>query len=442
MSLAKKSLSTFIARVITFLVSVTASIVIARILGPEGKGMWAALIFVPSITFTLLNLGISSANVYFAGSRKYGINQIINNSFHVTFAVLLIIFFVYFFGFEKVYHFLADKYPGFTPRHLYLVLFALPFVFIFNYMNGVLQGKERIYAANIISVISQFLTILSILIALLVFKLYLLGLVYVYLGVRIINTIIILFVINRETPIKPDFNLNPELLKGSLKYGVKSYLANSFQMLNYRADVFLIFAFLGPESLGFYTVGIAAAEVVWFISHSVAFPLFPRIASLGREASKSLVPRAARIIFLSSFLVAILLAGVARWLIPFFYGAKFIPSIIIIYIILPGILLFSPARAISSYFSGIGKPHLNTFVSFVTLIVNIGLNLTLIPRMGINGAALASAISYTLTYLIYLPIYHYETGISPIKFFLFKGSDLQRIQESIIGIFRKDKLIR
>ncbi len=442
MSLAKKSISTFIARVITFLVSIAGSIVIARILGPQGKGMWAALIFVPSMTFTLLNLGISSANAYFTGSRKYRNDQIINNSFLVAFVVLFIIFFIYFFGFDRVYHFLARKYPGFTQRHLYIMLFALPFVFIFNYMNGVLQGKERIYAANIISVISQFLTISGILIALLVFKLDLLGLVYVYLGVRVIITIIIMSVINMEDPIRPESGFNHELLKGSLKYGVKSYLANSFQMLNYRADVFLIFAFLGPESLGFYTVGVAAAEVVWFISHSVAFPLFPRIASLGEEASKSLIPLAARIIFLSSLLVAIFLAFGAKWLIPFFYGATFIPSITIIYIILPGILFFSPARAISSYFSGIGKPHLNTFVSFVTLIINIGLNLLLIPQMGISGAALASAISYALTYLIYLPIYHYETGISPIKFFHFRKSDLQKIRESTIGVFRKDELTR
>lgn len=201
-SLAKTSISTFVARVISFLLSIIITIIIARILGPTGKGIWAALALIPIITYTLLNLGIESSNVYFLGRRKYSINQIINNSFQIAFVVLLIIFFIYSFGFERIYNFLIGKYPGFTQLHLYLMLLALPFIFIFNYMNGVLQGKERIYKANIISVISQLFTIIGILIALLVFKLNLLGLVYVYLGVRVINTIIILSVVREKESIK------------------------------------------------------------------------------------------------------------------------------------------------------------------------------------------------------------------------------------------------
>jgi len=426
-SIAKTSISTFVARVISFLLSIIITIIIARILGPTGKGMWAALVLIPIMTYTLLNLGIGSSNVYFLGRKKYSINQIINNSFQIAFVVLLIIFFIYSFGFERIYNFLAGKYPGFTQLHLYLMLLALPFVFIFNYMNGVLQGKERIYKANIISVISQLFTIIGILIALLVFKLNLLGLVYVYLGVRVINTIIILVVIKREGAIRPKFGLSGNLLKDSLKYGVKSYLASGLEMLNYRADVFLIYAFLGPRPLGFYTIAVAVSEIIWFVSHSVAFPLFPRISSLGKEASKSLVVKTSRIVFWLSFLFTILLAGVVYWLIPILFGKSFIPSVKIVYFLLPGILLFSPVMTISTYFRGIGRPQVNTFVNLITLFINITLNLFLIPRRGVIGAAIATAISYSLTYVIYLFLYKKETGISPVEFFLFRREDFKKI---------------
>lgn len=426
-SLAKTSISTFVARVISFLLSIIITIIIARILGPTGKGIWAALVLVPTMTYALLNLGIESSNVYFLGRRKYSINQIITNSFQIAFVVLLIIFFIYFVGFERIYNFLAGKYPGFTPRHLYLMPLALPFVFIFNYMNGVLQGKERIYAANIISVISQLFTIIGILIALLVFKLNLLGLVYVYLGVRVINTIIILSVVREKESIKPKLSINSNLLKDSLKYGVKSYLASGLEMLNFRADVFLIYAFLGPRPLGFYTVAVAISEIIWFVSHSVAFPLFPRISSLGKEASKSLVIKTSRIVFWLSLLSSILLAGVVYWLIPILFGQSFIPSVKIVYFLLPGILLFSPVMTISTYFRGIGRPQVNTFVNLITLFINITLNLILIPGMGIVGAAIASAISYSLTYVIYLFLYRKETGISPVEFFLFQKEDFKKI---------------
>lgn len=419
MSLVKTSISTFSARVISFLVSIVINILIARILGPTGRGMWAALVFIPTMTYALLNFGIESSNVYFIGSKKYPPDQIINNSFLVASWILIIIFFVYFFGFDKINHFFSTRYQHFTPKHLYLVLFAIPFVFVFNYFNGFLQGKERIYTANIISVISQFFTITGILIALLVFKLDLLGLVYVYLSVRAINTIIILAAINREDSIRPRLCLNPGLIKDSIKYGFKSYFASGLEMLNYRADVFLIYAFLGPRPLGFYTVAVAVAEIVWFVSQSVAFPLFPKISSLGKEASKSLVLKTSRIVFYFSLLFSALLFVVANWLIPLLFGQSFIPSIKPIYFLIPGILLFSPARALSTYFLGTGRPEVNTYVNSITLIINVALNLLLIPKMGINGAAIASTISYSITYLFYLLLYKKESGVSPAEFFRF-----------------------
>ncbi|MCK4420708.1 polysaccharide biosynthesis C-terminal domain-containing protein [candidate division WOR-3 bacterium] len=437
LSLAKESISTFGARIIVFFISIGIGILIARILGPEGKGIWEALMFIPFMTFTLLNLGIPSSNVYFTGSRKYSLEQLIDNSLFIISIILLLIFFIYFFGFNWIYQFLTIRYQGFTRGHLYLTLIAIPFVFIFNYLNGVLQGKEKIYTINIISIVSKILSISGILIALLFFRMGLLGLVWVYLLVRIINTIVILFVIKRITLIRPRPKMNPDLIRDTLKYGSKSYLADSFQVLNYRVDVFLIFGILGARPLGFYMVGVAASEVLWFVSQSIAFPLFPRISSLGRETAQSLIPISARIIFLSSFFLALILAGVAHWLIPFFYGAEFILSIKVIYILLPGILLYSPLRSISSYFAGIGKPEVNILVGFTTLMINIALNLILIRKMGIYGAALASSISYSLTYAFFLILYRYETKMSPIEFFNFKLEDFRKIRQAFTAILTR-----
>ncbi len=108
-------------------------------------------------------------------------------------------------------------------------------------------------------------------------------------------------------------------------------------------------------------------------------------------------------------------------------GSRKYPPDQIIYFLLPGILLFSPVRVLSTYFMGTGKPAVNTFVNSVTLIVNIALNLLVIPRMGVKGAAMASAISYSPTYLIYLFLYKNESGLSPLEFFLFRREDFKKI---------------
>jgi len=84
-------------------------------------------------------------------------------------------------------------------------------------------------------------------------------------------------------------------------------------------------------------------------------------------------------------------------------------------------------KTLSTYFRGTGKPEVNTFVNFVILIINISLNLLLIPKIGVKGAAIASAISYSLTYMIYLFLYKREFGISPVEFFRFRREDFKKI---------------
>jgi len=51
------------------------------------------------------------------------------------------------------------------------------------------------------------------------------------------------------------------------------------------------------------------------------------------------------------------------------------------------------------------------------LMLNIGLNFGLIPRFGINGAAIASSISYVFYWLLYAKFYRKLTGINTLKVF-------------------------
>jgi O-antigen/teichoic acid export membrane protein len=48
----------------------------------------------------------------------------------------------------------------------------------------------------------------------------------------------------------------------------------------------------------------------------------------------------------------------------------------------------------SNYFSSIGKPLVGAYIFISGLIINIVLNLVLIPKIGISGAAISSSITY------------------------------------------------
>lgn len=420
MNIIKKSFSTFTARITAFLITIIINIIIARVLGPSGKGIWAALLFIPTMTYTLFNLGIEESNVYFTSSKKYNQKKIINYSLLIALVVSLIVFIIYFSGYDIIYRFMSLRYEKLNHHQLILTMSAIPFVFIFNYLSGYIQGMGEIYTANKLSVLSQFITLIGISIAFFVFKAGLTGLVCVYLGVRILVTGVIGLMVRIKTgkiPLRAEKNTGISYLKDNLGYGLKSYLAGSTEILNYRIDFILIYTFLGASFLGIYTVAVAVSEIIWFASRSIAFPLFPGISSSVDKDSEKMVHSAGRLTFYSSMVLSIILMISIHILIPLFFGKEFSSAVYVAYILIPGIFLSSPSRAIMTYFKATGTPQVNTRVNTITLIINIFLNILLIPRSGIKGAAIASVISYIANYLIYLFIYCKKTGNSPVKFY-------------------------
>jgi len=123
--------------------------------------------------------------------------------------------------------------------------------------------------------------------------------------------------------------------------------------------------------------------------------LFPTVsASESKEASRLTSKVARNVLFITGTLaVAWGLLGVR--LIPIIFGPRFIRSVLPFEVLLAGIVSLSFPRVVTGYLSGRGKPQYTTYLSTVSLALTIILDLLLIPRLGITGAALATTIAYT-----------------------------------------------
>jgi O-antigen/teichoic acid export membrane protein len=80
-------------------------------------------------------------------------------------------------------------------------------------------------------------------------------------------------------------------------------------------------------------------------------------------------------------------------------------------LLLPGIVAFAPVKVLAAYLAGAGLPRLFFRVSTSSLVVTVVLDLLLIPRLGIAGAALASSASYTTAAAVMLWIFRSTTGV-------------------------------
>ena len=123
---------------------------------------------------------------------------------------------------------------------------------------------------------------------------------------------------------------------------------------------------------------------------------------------------------------AALMFVVSRQLILVVFGSGMTPALHPLWLLLPGIVTLTAAKVISSYLSGIGKPTYSTYVGAGTVALTVILDLVLIPRFGIEGAAVASSIVYTLTAATYVWILRVESGAGLLETLVVRPSDFVR----------------
>ena len=91
---------------------------------------------------------------------------------------------------------------------------------------------------------------------------------------------------------------------------------------------------------------------------------------------------------------------------------------------MPGIIAASATRVLGSYLFSRGKIIFTTFATFIALGVTIGADLALIPLWGIEGAAVASSIAYTVALVATVYWYRRESGRGIAEALLWRPSDI------------------
>ena len=434
-SITKNSTITFSSQILIFALGFVASIILARVLGPGGKGIYALIVLVPALMLKLGSLGIEAANVYLAGSKQYGIKDIISNSLFCSILLSSILISLFFgvFHLEIFQNFLDSN--QINPFYLWLVVLTVPFSLLSGFLISIFLGKEKIIIYNKINIFQAISQLIAITVFVVILKQGVLGAVISYvLGIIGLALVVILF-ITKFTKIT--FSFNRKLLKDSTKYGLKAYFGNLTQFLNYRLDMLLVAAFLTPASVGFYSIAVGIAERLWMLPGAIATVLFPRISSLKDTEANNLTPRIARHTFLIIFIFSLILALIAKPLIKILFGSVFLPSVMPLIILLPGIIALGGCKILTADLAGRGKPQFGTYAAFASLVVNIPLNLWLIPKWGISGAAFASSTAYITATLMVMVAFVKISNTSWVTILLFNRYDFQDYKNLLIKLRKR-----
>jgi len=165
-------------------------------------------------------------------------------------------------------------------------------------------------------------------------------------------------------------------------------------------DVLMLTYFITLSDVGIYNAVLPTALIFMFMARAVSNILFPMASELWQKEDKQKLSEGLRLIYTYSIIVfmpVILSAFVfADIFIGKLFGEQYLPGITAFRILVLGVLCFMITSNNNAVLGGIGKPLKVTKVVLTAALLNVVLNLILIPRYQMMGAAVATAGSYVL----------------------------------------------
>jgi len=423
MSFVRNSFLSLLGTVGRVAFSMITQIVISRVLGPMGKGIYAFLVQIPTVLVPLSSLGLNYANTYYIARDSENAKKAVGNSASLA---------LFLGGLMSIavgisYLFLKEGYmAAVTPTHLALIMVSIPFALLNLYWFSVLWGSDRIGKYNIALMIQYIVLALGVSLTALLGQLNVTSALGMWMAGNILTTGFMLPDMIRIVGWKL-FSFDLAYLKKTLGYGLKSYAANVMMVINYRLDVFIITGFLSMAQVGIYTTAVTLAEMVGYVGNAVNTALIPKLASGKDKMTFEMTPRVTRLTIFLTLIAALGMAILAYPLILLFFGRAFLESLQPLMLLLPGVIALGGATVLSGDLMARGKPIYTSISTAISVALTLLLDFTLIPIWGIAGAALASSLVYVSLFGLNFYFYQRESGESLLKVLILTREDAREM---------------
>lgn len=396
-------------------------VITARTLGPAARGIFSLVTTFPASLTTLTKFGQAQATIYFIRREKEDVSVVASTAIWFGLGTGALLVALVLLLREQI---LATVLRGVPLWALVAVCPMIPILLMESYLYGVLQATDRfrIYNARLLG---------ESVIALVLMAVVLLGLglgLPGALGVSIaLNTVMLAWVfltIHRETPLR--FVFDRALFRRMFRYGMKSHMQIIASHFNFKAGIYLCSYYLSPSEVAFYAIGAKLAEQMMSIPQSLGLAMFPRLAGMSEDRVHAMTATACRQTLAITASMAIVLSLVGRFAIVTLYGADYEPAAVPLVYIAWGTVMMSMYVLLSRDFTARDRQVINVIAAYIALGGNIGLNVFLIPRYGIEGAAIGTGASYSIAALLLYGFFLRESGLAWHTPLLLKAEDLER----------------
>ena len=405
---------TFATRVVMIFNSITAGIIIAHWLGAEGVGQLAVINVAVATLVQLGSFGLPSSNTYFIAQDQARFRAAALNSLIFALGIGLTL--------ALALSAIASSRPDWfglnSASLIQIAAVSIPFQLITLIGLNILLAVGKIRQFNILDLVSQSFVFINAVCVWLLVRGNLETLIWWNTTTSVLVSLLIagLLVISAKSLAQSKWRADIALLRRMITYGLKFHISILAGAIIIRADLLVVNHFRGAAEAGVYSVASQFALLLMLLPGVIATLLFPRVTTeqdARGETTCAVTRYTAFIMF-----ICCLAAVPVSLLLPFVYGAAFYDATGLLWILLPGVYLIGLESVLVQHFNALGLPRAIPLYWVVTLALNLVLVFALVPRLGAQGAAIASTISYAAIFGLVALHFHSSTGRSFTEVFV------------------------
>lgn len=366
-----------------------SAIALARWLGPSDRGLLALIAYTNELTVAVAAVGCTYAVAYFVSRPDADRGAVLGNSLLLG-SLLGAAFIPLFAIFGATIARLLSRGHG---AHAWrLVGLLIVFTFLDWSLHNQLFGKLQFGLLNALIALSRVASLLAVVVFIGAAGWGVVGGILATMAAALVLILGSLWSIRDLTP-----HIDFRLFRKMISYGARVSPGWLFQIVNYRVDVFILQAFVPLARVGEYVIAVLVAELALTIGSAVQTSVMTLVARYeGQQLQGETITRSVRhAVLLTTVSVAVLVLAGSR-LITVAFGSDFATAIRPMHILLPGMLFLGVGAVVTGNLRGLGQPGMSSVLAGLTVVVTLPLDLALIPRYGVAGAAVASSIAYAV----------------------------------------------
>jgi len=203
-------------------------------------------------------------------------------------------------------------------------------------------------------------------------------------------------------------------------YGSATMISSVSYLLNTTLDLLLLAVVVSPAQVGHYAVAVSLAMLPQPVCSAFGNVAMPRLAAGRSTGALSPASGSNRRVVLAavgaSLSIGVVCIGVLSAVVPLAVhvalGRDYVPSIELFWLLAPGAAVLGCNRVMDDVLRGLGRTLAVARCEWTGTVLTVGLLATLVPAIGVVGAAVASSIAYLATFVLLLRVALRAVGVT------------------------------